>query len=147
MTKTASAAVYIRRPDGRIALCKRLTEPYRGYFGLVGGKVERGETSAAAVARETREEAGIGRFPERFKFLALNDEEENFQCALYLLDIDGETAPRNLEPEKHTDWQWYSPEEIFELDKIIPGVKKHLFALLINEAVARAQNFRGFLST
>ena len=43
--------------DGRILLCRRAIEPRHGFWTLPAGFMELGETSAAAAARETREEA------------------------------------------------------------------------------------------
>ena len=43
--------------DGRILLCRRAIEPRQGFWTLPAGFMELGETSAAAAARETREEA------------------------------------------------------------------------------------------
>ena len=40
---------------GRILLVKRAKEPYRGYWGLPGGKVEAGEKPDHAVVREVNE--------------------------------------------------------------------------------------------
>jgi ADP-ribose pyrophosphatase YjhB (NUDIX family) len=43
--------------DGSILLCRRGIEPRHGFWTLPAGFMELGETSAAAAARETREEA------------------------------------------------------------------------------------------
>lgn len=44
--------------NGRILLCRRAIEPYRGCWTFPGGYVEIGETLQEAAIRETREEAG-----------------------------------------------------------------------------------------
>lgn len=43
--------------QGRILICKRAIEPRAGFWTLPAGFMENGETTAAAAARETAEEA------------------------------------------------------------------------------------------
>lgn len=43
--------------DGRILMCRRAIEPRRGFWTLPAGFLELGETTPAAGARETEEEA------------------------------------------------------------------------------------------
>ena len=45
--------------DGRVLLVRRGRPPGRGQWSLPGGKVEAGETPAAAVVREVGEETGL----------------------------------------------------------------------------------------
>ena len=45
--------------DGRLLLVKRRRAPEAGHWSLPGGKVEFGESVAAAVKREIREEVGL----------------------------------------------------------------------------------------
>lgn len=45
--------------DGRVALVRRAHEPRRGEWSIPGGKLEAGETLAAGVRRELREETGL----------------------------------------------------------------------------------------
>jgi ADP-ribose pyrophosphatase YjhB (NUDIX family) len=42
----------------KVLLCKRAIEPRYGYWTLPAGFMENGETTSAAAARETEEEAG-----------------------------------------------------------------------------------------
>ena len=55
------AAAVILRPDGAFLLARRPAgKVYAGYWEFPGGKVEPGERPEAALARELREELGIG---------------------------------------------------------------------------------------
>jgi len=57
---TEVAAAVLTQPDGRVLLAQRPPgKPYAGYWEFPGGKVEPGETLAAALARELHEELGI----------------------------------------------------------------------------------------
>lgn len=54
--------VAVFAPDKRTMLmCKRVKDPYKGLYNMVGGKIERGEESETAAYRELFEETGITR--------------------------------------------------------------------------------------
>ena len=53
----AAIAVLVR--EGRILLVRRAKRPDRGLWGYPGGRIEPGETIAAAALRELREETGV----------------------------------------------------------------------------------------
>jgi 8-oxo-dGTP diphosphatase len=54
------AAAVIMRADGDVLLAQRPPgKPYAGYWEFPGGKLEPGETAAAALARELQEELGL----------------------------------------------------------------------------------------
>lgn len=50
--------VYNRDKD-KLLFCKRMKDPYKGLFNLVGGKIEQGESGFEAAYRELQEETGI----------------------------------------------------------------------------------------
>jgi 8-oxo-dGTP diphosphatase len=49
--------VYIK--NGKILLLKRNTEPFKGYWHLIGGHVEENETLKEALKREFKEETNL----------------------------------------------------------------------------------------
>lgn len=60
-----SCHAVITNDRGAVLVVKRQRDPFRGYWGLPGGKVELGETVAAALAREVQEETGLIIAPPR----------------------------------------------------------------------------------
>ncbi len=44
---------------GKVLMCKRHKDPYKGLYNLVGGKIEPGEDGLFAAHRELREETSI----------------------------------------------------------------------------------------
>lgn len=48
-----------------VLLVQRARDPFRGYWGLPGGKVELGETVEQALVREVAEETSLTVVPER----------------------------------------------------------------------------------
>jgi 8-oxo-dGTP diphosphatase len=58
--RIAVVAAVLQQPDGRFLLAQRPSgKAYAGYWEFPGGKVEAGETPAAALSRELQEELGI----------------------------------------------------------------------------------------
>jgi 8-oxo-dGTP diphosphatase len=55
----------IKDHSGRLLLIKRGHEPGKGLWSIPGGRVEAGESDAAALVREVREETGLVVAPGR----------------------------------------------------------------------------------
>jgi 8-oxo-dGTP diphosphatase len=59
MTPIVAVGAFIFDRDGRVLLVERARDPGAGLWTVAGGRLERGETLAQAVAREVREETGL----------------------------------------------------------------------------------------
>lgn len=55
--KTATAIIPF--PENKILLIKRNTIPFKGYWGLPGGRMDPGEIVEQTVVREVKEETGL----------------------------------------------------------------------------------------
>ena len=53
------AGAIVRDEAGRLLLVRRGRPPAQGLWSVPGGRIEPGETAAAAAAREVREETGL----------------------------------------------------------------------------------------
>lgn len=83
-----AACVLIRRPDGKILAVSRKDD--HTAFGLVGGKVEEGETCSQAAARELLEETGIKAKNLEFIFARECPGKVTYWTATYSADMDNQ---------------------------------------------------------
>ena len=59
MTPIVAVGAFVFDRDGRVLLVQRAKDPGMGLWTVPGGRLERNETLAQAVAREVREETGL----------------------------------------------------------------------------------------
>src|SRR6185503_3254667 len=59
MTPIVAVGAFVFDRDGRVLLVERAKPPGEGLWSVPGGRLERNETLAQAVAREVREETGL----------------------------------------------------------------------------------------
>lgn len=101
--------------EGRRLLARRLTPPEAGHFGLLGGKIDPGESTRAAILREIAEEIGV------------EIEALGFLCAVDQIGQDGEHwvsiverarivsgVPAIREPHKLAELGWFAPDALPE---------------------------------
>lgn len=109
---------------GRVLLGRRRGAHGAGYFAAPGGHLEWGESFAAAVRREVREETGLEITEPRLLsvgsyFFACPEDANSVR---HYVDVDfvceaptGE--PQRCEPEKCDGWAWYAldalPQPLF----------------------------------
>lgn len=70
VVKATVGAIITRQEDGikKLLLTRRTIEPFRDYFCLPGGHIDRFETAVEAVIREVKEEVGLDFVPQFFKY-------------------------------------------------------------------------------
>ena len=59
MTPIVAVGAFVFDREGRVLLVERAKPPGEGLWSVPGGRLERNETLAQAVAREVREETGL----------------------------------------------------------------------------------------
>lgn len=126
--------LYISRPNLRqILLIKRTKEPYKGLWGMPGGKIENEERADLAGARELREETGIKQKP-RFPIGTCYERVWENGKVLYEFNIRffefvtrAETNKRNVEGEL----KWFRISDL-ERPDIIPSDPKMIQAFCLN---------------
>ena len=123
--KTATAIIPFK--ENKILLIKRNTIPFKGYWGLPGGRMDPGETIEQTVVREVKEETGldveivrkIGEYVEK----GINDDVdyEYYPTCFLVKRVGGEIKRQESEIQ---DIQLFSLKELpdplgFEHDKMI----------------------------
>ncbi len=110
MKPEAGCGAAIRDEQGRLLLIQRLREPEAGAWGLPGGKIDFGERAMDTVRREIAEELGIEIELSGLACIAETIDKgdaRHWVAPVYNARIVAGT-PRNVEPEKHGSWGWFS---------------------------------------
>jgi len=113
MIKVTVAAIIEK--NGRILLEKRGVEPFKGYWCLPGGHVEKFEKVEDTVKREVKEETGLE--VEKAEFLFYQDEiipEINWHAVVLVFKckVSGRI---NIQKEEVKEIKWFNLEEALDL--------------------------------
>jgi 8-oxo-dGTP diphosphatase len=113
--------------DGRVLVQQRATGPLTGLWEFPGGKIEPGETPAAAVIRELREELGVDVEAACLAPAAFASEPLGDRHLLLLLHVcrKWHGIPRAIEAAA---LRWVRPVELFALP--MPQPDRPLIGLL-----------------
>lgn len=120
--KTASYLIFEK--DGKILLHKRKNTGFKdGYYSLVAGHVDEGESFKQAMVRETEEEVGVEVTEDDLEPVhVLHRIGDNPYVDVFFRVTDWEGEITNEEPEKCSEIRWVDPEHIPE--KTISYVKE-----------------------
>lgn len=133
--KMVIGSIPVWEQDGelKVLLCKRAIEPRYGYWTLPAGFMENGETTSAAAARETEEEAGAN--IELGNLFTLLNVVHVHQVHLFylarLLDLDYAPGIESLEV------QLFSEAEIPWADLAFPTIRTTLELFFADRAQMR----------
>lgn len=99
--------------NDKILLIRRLKAPEAGHWSFVGGKVEFGETTRAALIREVWEEVGVvvqlGDLAHLVETPQI-DGQHWVSPVYHAKIISGE--PQNLEPDKISSVRWFTRDAL-----------------------------------
>jgi len=101
--------------DGRVLMARRAAHKtqFPGHWDLIGGHVDEGENSEAALIRESQEEVGL--IPTIFRSLGVfNDDETDAEYHLYVVTEWLNDKPSLLDDE-HTELAWIPLSEATSL--------------------------------
>jgi 8-oxo-dGTP pyrophosphatase MutT (NUDIX family) len=87
----------------------RNTKRHAGSWGLVGGKVEEGETPAQALHREIQEEVGGFEYTKIIPLEQFTSDNNSFIYHTFLIKVDAEFVP--LLNHEHRGYAWTSIED------------------------------------
>lgn len=132
-----TAAYMIFKKDGKTALLLRgHTGWMDGHYGLIAGRVDKGESFTQAAIREAKEEAGVTIDPADLRVVATFHRHETDSVWVDLLfEVDkwqGELY--NAEPDKHDELSWFDPHNLPE--NMVPSVRFYIEQYLAGKSYA-----------
>lgn len=117
------ASYLFLKEDGKVLLLRRFnTGFYDGYYTMVSGHIESGETAEMAMKREAKEEAGIEIRLESLKVVHIMHRKspDRTYVDFFLAADEWTGTPKNMEPNKCDDMRWFDAKHL--PDNIIPYI-------------------------
>ncbi len=105
--------------DDKILLVRRANAPNKGLWALPGGKVDAGETIAAAAIRELREETSLKAIPKNIFFIR-EIIEDGFHYVLNCVRAENPVGDLAAGDDA-ADAKWMSVTDLLDLETV-PGL-------------------------
>lgn len=121
------AAVYLLFiKNNKVLLLRRFNTGWSdGMYSLVSGHADGNESLLQAACREAKEEAGIKLAPKDLRFEHVMHRTSDVEYIDFFFVVKAwQDEPRNTEPEKCDDMQWFALDAI--PDNTLPYVKRVL---------------------
>lgn len=127
----AASYVIFRKGSKAAFVLRQNTRWMNGYYGLIAGKVENGESFTKAAIREAVEEAGVTLHPEQLRPVMLchrresDSQDDTWADMLFeVTEWKGEVV--NAEPHMHEKIEWLDLDSL--PDNVIPSLAAMLRA-------------------
>lgn len=110
--------------DGKVLLCERLSSHGAGTYSIPGGHMEFGESFEDTARREVEEETGLKNIVIKDLVCVKNDRVYGKHFITIGMLAEWKSGePVAMEPEKASNWAWYSldalPENLFLPSKAV----------------------------
>lgn len=138
LTPLVSIDIVVRRPDGKILVGRRKNEPARGVFFVVGGRITKNETVAAAFRRLTVQELGLAKDRSEARFLGVFDHIyptnalHNPEFGTHYVVLGYELVLRenkvDLPTDQHGEYAWFTEAEILAHPEVHENTKAYFRA-------------------
>lgn len=135
LTPLVSMDLLVRAPDGRVLVGRRINEPAKNLFFLVGGRITKNESRAAAFRRLTREELGVELEITQARFLGVYDhfyptnrfEQNGFGTHYVVLGYELKGFPEStaLPTEQHAEYVWMTETELLASPEVHENTKAY----------------------
>jgi 8-oxo-dGTP pyrophosphatase MutT (NUDIX family) len=141
--KTLNIVLCAVEHEGRLLLLKREKEPYRGYWGMPGGKIRFGETVEQAALREAKEETALPLSFNRICGVATENilsetGEVEAHFIMFIVSLRADSV--DFTPGEEGELQWFPASEL-ETDGVIPSDREMLKTFVLPGARAEVKHF------
>lgn len=116
--------------NGNILLLKRKNTGYMdGYYHVPAGHMDGDERLIDALVRESKEEIDIAVNPKDAKLVhVMHNKSNNERMAFFFEVTTWQGEPKNLEPEKHSEVDWFDLKNLPK--NIVPYAKSAINSYL-----------------